>query len=239
MLTIGPTDSLELCLRRKRPPPSTAHLSGRHEHAESQASDAWPNISFGLARSPVAVFDSYRPIFDPPARFAIGDGTGLFKIGGFCGCAVAGDEMLTRPNFTGHPSLTMRAGFVKVSRRRSDGRGSEESAAEVLAFPRRVAARRHAPRPIVDEGTVRGAQGSRVNASSAWRRCGRRCLRRAEDACRARDSHMHAVTSGSTSTLKIASTLNCPHMLLVSPRLAYPFTVRGRPCSRLSGTVLR
>ena len=30
------------------------------------------------------------------------------------------DEMLTITNFTGHPSLTLRAGFVEVSRARSD-----------------------------------------------------------------------------------------------------------------------
>jgi Asp-tRNA(Asn)/Glu-tRNA(Gln) amidotransferase A subunit family amidase len=30
------------------------------------------------------------------------------------------DEQLTIPNFTGHPSLTLRAGFVQVSEARSD-----------------------------------------------------------------------------------------------------------------------
>jgi Asp-tRNA(Asn)/Glu-tRNA(Gln) amidotransferase A subunit family amidase len=30
------------------------------------------------------------------------------------------DEMLTISNFTGHPSLTMRAGFVQVAEARSD-----------------------------------------------------------------------------------------------------------------------
>ena len=30
------------------------------------------------------------------------------------------DEMLTLSNFTGHPSLTLRAGFVEVSEARSD-----------------------------------------------------------------------------------------------------------------------
>jgi hypothetical protein len=30
------------------------------------------------------------------------------------------DEMLTISNFTGHPSLTLRAGFVEVSEARSD-----------------------------------------------------------------------------------------------------------------------
>ena len=30
------------------------------------------------------------------------------------------DEMLTITNFTGHPSLTLRAGFVEVSQARSD-----------------------------------------------------------------------------------------------------------------------
>ena len=32
------------------------------------------------------------------------------------------DEMLTISNFTGHPSLTLRAGFVEVARRGATGR---------------------------------------------------------------------------------------------------------------------
>jgi hypothetical protein len=32
------------------------------------------------------------------------------------------DETLTISNFTGHPSLTLRAGFVEVDQARSDGR---------------------------------------------------------------------------------------------------------------------
>ena len=44
----------------------------------------------------------------------------------------ARDEMLTISNFTGHPSLTLRAGFVEVSQARSDwGARPEPTAAEV------------------------------------------------------------------------------------------------------------
>ena len=70
------------------------------------------------------------------------------------------DEMLTITNFTGHPSLTLRAGFVEVSEARSDwAPDPAASAAEVLpAAPRPP--RRHAHRPPFDEGT---------SAAPAWR----------------------------------------------------------------------
>ena len=41
------------------------------------------------------------------------------------------DEQLTITNFTGHPSLTLRAGFVKCRKRAAIGRRSGEPAAEV------------------------------------------------------------------------------------------------------------
>jgi Asp-tRNA(Asn)/Glu-tRNA(Gln) amidotransferase A subunit family amidase len=48
------------------------------------------------------------------------------------------DEMLTITNFTGYPSLTMRAGFVEVSETRSDW--APDPARPTLRFsvPRRV-----------------------------------------------------------------------------------------------------
>jgi len=47
------------------------------------------------------------------------------------------DEMLTITNATGHPSLTLRAGFVEVGERAATGPRSRAPDAEVLA-PRRV-----------------------------------------------------------------------------------------------------
>jgi len=48
------------------------------------------------------------------------------------------DEMLTISNFTGHPSLTLRAGFVKVSRARSDWAPDPAHPLHSFAPPRRV-----------------------------------------------------------------------------------------------------
>src|SRR5262249_28793982 len=48
------------------------------------------------------------------------------------------DEMLTISNFTGHPSLTLRAGFVKVSRARSDWAPDSAHPLPAFAPARRV-----------------------------------------------------------------------------------------------------
>ncbi len=48
------------------------------------------------------------------------------------------DEMLTITNFTGHPSLTLRAGFVEVSQARSDWAPDPSSPLPTFSPPRRV-----------------------------------------------------------------------------------------------------
>src|SRR5438552_8863566 len=48
------------------------------------------------------------------------------------------DEMLTITNFTGHPSLTLRAGFVEVSGARSDGAPDPSRPLPKYSPPRRV-----------------------------------------------------------------------------------------------------
>ena len=48
------------------------------------------------------------------------------------------DEMLTISNFTGHPSLTLRAGFVNVSEARSDWAPDPNNPLPTFATPRRV-----------------------------------------------------------------------------------------------------
>jgi Asp-tRNA(Asn)/Glu-tRNA(Gln) amidotransferase A subunit family amidase len=48
------------------------------------------------------------------------------------------DEMLTITNFTGHPSLTLRAGFVQVSEARSDWAPDPSNPTPKFAPPRRV-----------------------------------------------------------------------------------------------------
>jgi len=48
------------------------------------------------------------------------------------------DEMLTITNFTGHPSLTLRAGFVNVSEARSDWAPDPQNPLPKFNPPRRV-----------------------------------------------------------------------------------------------------
>src|ERR687883_432562 len=48
------------------------------------------------------------------------------------------DEMLTVTNFTGHPSLTLRAGFVQVSEARSDWAPDPAHPLPRFSPPRRV-----------------------------------------------------------------------------------------------------
>jgi Asp-tRNA(Asn)/Glu-tRNA(Gln) amidotransferase A subunit family amidase len=64
------------------------------------------------------------------------------------------EEMLTITNFTGHPSLTLRAGFVNVGRARSDW--APDPARPLPAFkpPRRVPHGVTLIGRLFDEGTL-------------------------------------------------------------------------------------
>jgi Asp-tRNA(Asn)/Glu-tRNA(Gln) amidotransferase A subunit family amidase len=64
------------------------------------------------------------------------------------------DEMLTITNFTGHPSLTMRAGFVEVSEARSDWAPDPGNPLPAFAPPRRVPHGVTLIGRLFDEGTI-------------------------------------------------------------------------------------
>ncbi len=64
------------------------------------------------------------------------------------------DEMLTITNFTGHPSLTLRAGFVQVSRARSDWAPDPQNPLPQFSPPRRVPHGVTLIGRLFDEGTV-------------------------------------------------------------------------------------
>ena len=59
------------------------------------------------------------------------------------------DEMLTITNFTGHPSLTLRAGFVEVSQARSDWAPDPAHPLPTFSPPRRVPHGDHPDRAAV------------------------------------------------------------------------------------------
>jgi Asp-tRNA(Asn)/Glu-tRNA(Gln) amidotransferase A subunit family amidase len=64
------------------------------------------------------------------------------------------DEMLTIGNFTGHPSLTLRRGFVEVTKARSDWAPDPERPLPEFSTPRRVAHGVTLLGRLFDEGTV-------------------------------------------------------------------------------------
>jgi Asp-tRNA(Asn)/Glu-tRNA(Gln) amidotransferase A subunit family amidase len=64
------------------------------------------------------------------------------------------DEMLTISNFTGHPSLTLRAGFVKVTRARSDWASDPKHSLPTFNPARRVPHGITIIGRLFDEGTI-------------------------------------------------------------------------------------
>jgi len=67
------------------------------------------------------------------------------------------DEMLVITNFTGYPSLTLRAGFVKVSEARSDWAPDPRHPLPKLSPPRRVPHGVTLIGRLFDEGTLGSA----------------------------------------------------------------------------------
>ena len=64
------------------------------------------------------------------------------------------DEILTITNFTGHPSLTLRAGFVEVDRARSDWAPDPAHSLPVFSPKRRVPHGVTLIGRLFDEGTI-------------------------------------------------------------------------------------
>ena len=109
-------------------------LSGGLRELRAQVPDAWPNI-FRQARFLSAVdfvqADRLRrKIAEEMAR--------LFSQVDLLLVPSVRDEMLTITNFTGHPALVLRAGFVEVAKARSDWAPDPEHPLPTFNPPRRV-----------------------------------------------------------------------------------------------------
>ncbi len=109
-------------------------LSGAVDQLKMQVPDAWPNL-FRQARFLSAVD------FVQADRFRRNVAREMARV--FSGVDVLlvpslRDEMLTIGNFTGHPSLTLRAGFVQVSEARSDWAPNPAHRLPRFSPPRRV-----------------------------------------------------------------------------------------------------
>jgi Asp-tRNA(Asn)/Glu-tRNA(Gln) amidotransferase A subunit family amidase len=130
-----PYDSLDLILFAEAAAAfEELTLSGKLDELRMQVPDAWPNI-FRQSRFLSAVdfvqTDRFRrKVAQQMAR--------VFSEVDLLLVPSLRDEMLTITNFTGHPSLTFRAGFVKVSKARSDWAPDPNHPLPTFSPPRRV-----------------------------------------------------------------------------------------------------
>src|SRR4051812_5236801 len=125
-------------------------LSGGLNQLKSQVPDAWPNL-FRQARFLSAVD------FVQADRFRRSVAQEMERIFGQVDLLLVPslrDEMLTISNFTGHPSLTFRAGFVEVGEARSDWAPEPAHPLPKFSPPRRVPHGVTLIGRLFDEGTL-------------------------------------------------------------------------------------
>ena len=125
-------------------------LSGQANQLKAQVPDAWPNL-FREARFLSAV-DFVQA--DRLRRKVAMEMARIFSTVDLLLVPSLRDEMLTISNFTGHPSLTMRAGFVQVGEARSDWAPDPANPLPKFAPPRRVPHGITLLGRLFDEGTV-------------------------------------------------------------------------------------
>jgi Asp-tRNA(Asn)/Glu-tRNA(Gln) amidotransferase A subunit family amidase len=128
----------------------TLTLGGGLNSLKVQVPDAWPNL-FRQARFLTAVdfvqADRLRRrvALEMARVFA---GVDLLLVPSLR------DEMLTISNFTGHPSLTLRAGFVQIAEARSDWAPDPNNPLPTFSPPRRVPHGVTLIGRLFDEGTL-------------------------------------------------------------------------------------
>ena len=117
---------------------------------KAQVPDAWPNI-FREARFLSAVDFVQADRFRRKVAEVM---AGVFDQVDLLLVPSLRDEILTITNFTGHPSLTMRAGFVEVSKARSDWAPDPAHPLPTFSPPRRVPYGITLIGRLFDEGTI-------------------------------------------------------------------------------------
>ena len=125
-------------------------LSGGVNTLKVQVPDAWPNL-FRLSRFLSAV-DFVQA--DRLRRKVAIELARIFSRVDLLLVPSHRDEMLTLSNFTGHPSLTLRAGFVHVAEARSDWAPDPNNPLPGFSPPRRVPHGVTLLGRLFDEGTV-------------------------------------------------------------------------------------
>jgi len=125
-------------------------LSGGLKDLKAQVPDAWPNL-FRQSRFLSAVdfvqADRFR-------RSVAQEMARIFSQVDVLLVPSLRDEILTITNFTGHPSLTLRTGFVEVSEARSDWAPDPEHPLPKFNPPRRVPHGVTFIGRLFDEGTI-------------------------------------------------------------------------------------
>ena len=125
-------------------------LDNRMDQLKMQVKDAWPNL-FRQARFLSAV-DTVQA--DRLRRRVAVEMARIFSQVDLLIVPSLRDEQLTITNFTGHPSLTLRAGFVQVSEARSDWAPDPAHPDPKFSPPRRVPHGVTLLGRLFDEGTV-------------------------------------------------------------------------------------
>src|SRR4051812_1876338 len=125
-------------------------LSGQLDELKVQTPDAWPNF-FRQSRFLSAV-DFVQA--DRLRRKVALEMARVFSDVDLLLVPSLRDEMLTISNFTGHPSLTLRAGFVQVSEARSDWAPHPSRPLPKFSPPRRVPHGVTMIGRLFDEGTI-------------------------------------------------------------------------------------
>src|SRR5690349_13723065 len=125
-------------------------LSNRDDELKMQVDDAWPNL-FRMSRflSAVDFVQADRLRHMVAAEMArVMSQVDLLLVPSLR------DEMLTLSNFTGHPSLTLRTGFVHVTQARSDWAPDPAHPLPTFSTPRRVPHGVTLIGRLFDEGTI-------------------------------------------------------------------------------------
>jgi len=146
-----PYDSLDLILFAEAAAAfEELTLSGKLHDLNMQVPDAWPN-TFRQSRFLSAV-DFVQA--DRLRRKIAAEMARVFSQVNLLLVPSLRDEMLTITNFTGHPSMTFRAGFVEVSEARSDWAPDPAHPLPRFSPPRRVPHGITLIGQLFDEGTL-------------------------------------------------------------------------------------
>src|SRR5689334_5595920 len=125
-------------------------LSGKDDQLKAQVPDAWPNL-FRMSRFLSAV-DFVQA--DRLRRRVAGEMAKVMSGVDLLLVPSLRDEMLNISNATGHPSLTLRTGFVNVTQARSDWAPDPDHPLPTFNPPRRVPHGVTLIGRLFDEGTI-------------------------------------------------------------------------------------